>query len=147
MHEYYGGCYCGAIRYEISLNSPDEARTSLCHCGNCKKFTGGPFGLTTKLPLSAFSLTSGATTLHTADNGSGSLLHREFCSTCGGPICEYGDAVKESTRYVFTGTLDDWKGAVEGDGWARPKGEFFTEKRAEWEKPVDRCFQKRRIKE
>jgi len=35
--KYPGGCYCTKIRYEISLDDADkEARTSLCHCGNCK---------------------------------------------------------------------------------------------------------------
>ncbi len=32
---YKGGCYCGEIRYTIDV-SPDNARTSLCHCLNCK---------------------------------------------------------------------------------------------------------------
>ena len=26
----------GALKYEINISSPDEARTSLCHCKNCK---------------------------------------------------------------------------------------------------------------
>lgn len=39
---YTGGCYCGAIKYEIDLASADEARTSLCHCRNCKVRTEIP---------------------------------------------------------------------------------------------------------
>jgi hypothetical protein len=31
-----GSCYCREIKYEVTLSSPDEARTSLCHCKNCK---------------------------------------------------------------------------------------------------------------
>lgn len=33
---YKGACYCKAVQYEIDIASPDEARTSLCHCYNCK---------------------------------------------------------------------------------------------------------------
>ena len=34
---YTGSCYCKEIRYEINLASADEeARTSICHCKNCK---------------------------------------------------------------------------------------------------------------
>lgn len=34
---YPGGCYCTKVRYEIALENADkDARTSLCHCGNCK---------------------------------------------------------------------------------------------------------------
>lgn len=88
-----GGCYCTRIRYTITLPSgPDSARTSLCHCKNCKKFTGGPFGVTTKIPSSAYTVTSGQHLLkiHEADNGSGTVLHREFCSECGSGILEFG---------------------------------------------------------
>ena len=34
MH-YTGSCYCRAIKYEFDV-SPADARTSLCHCHNCK---------------------------------------------------------------------------------------------------------------
>lgn len=88
-----GGCYCGAVRYTITLEDPEnQARTSICHCGNCKKFTGGEHGITTKIPRSAFAVTEGRKHVrtHEADNGSGTVLHREFCGTCGGPLLEYG---------------------------------------------------------
>ena len=35
MPVYNGGCYCGEVKYTIDV-SPDDARTSLCHCKNCK---------------------------------------------------------------------------------------------------------------
>ncbi|KAJ5773785.1 Glutathione-dependent formaldehyde-activating enzyme/centromere protein V [Penicillium paradoxum] len=31
-----GSCICRNIEYELRLASNDEARTSLCHCRNCK---------------------------------------------------------------------------------------------------------------
>ncbi|KAL8673967.1 MAG: hypothetical protein Q9168_001610 [Polycauliona sp. 1 TL-2023] len=119
---YNGKCYCGAIKYGIDISSPDEARTSLCHCHNCKlTWTSlAAFGLTTKIPIKAFSYASDSAkpTIHEADNGSGSLLHREFCSKCGTGILEYGAAAAADFRYVMTGTLDD-------PGALPPKGEFF----------------------
>lgn len=36
MAIYTGSCYCGEIKYELTLGSPDDGRTSLCHCRNCK---------------------------------------------------------------------------------------------------------------
>jgi hypothetical protein len=50
----HGGCYCGRLRYDLNLANIDEARTSLCHCMNCKKAFGGVFGVTVKVPVSAF---------------------------------------------------------------------------------------------
>jgi hypothetical protein len=50
-----GSCFCRDVKYRLHLNSTDDARTSLCHCSNCKKAFGGAFGLTSKVPLKAFS--------------------------------------------------------------------------------------------
>ena len=57
-----------------------------------QKFTGGNFGITTKLPKSSFTIKSGKdlVKVHEADNGSGTLLHREFCGNCGTGLLEYG---------------------------------------------------------
>ncbi|OQV09053.1 hypothetical protein CLAIMM_13233 isoform 1 [Cladophialophora immunda] len=122
-----GGCYCGKIRYEITLDDPDkEARTSICHCGNCKKFTGGNFGITSKIPKSSFKVTQGqdAVKVHEADNGTGTILHREFCKECGSGLLEYGANAGDFV-YIFYGTLDHPTDLP-------PKGEFFTSRRDPW---------------
>lgn len=137
MPIYKGSCYCGELKYTINV-SPDDARTSLCHCKNCKvcnrlaqsvwgasmlisrqKFFGTAFGLTTKVPVSSFSYTSESKkpTIHEADNGSGTTLHREFCPTCGSGILEVGAAAMKDFRYIMTGTLDH-------PGDLPPKGNF-----------------------
>ncbi|RYP11818.1 hypothetical protein DL765_007584 [Monosporascus sp. GIB2] len=124
-----GGCYCGAVRYTITLDDPhSQARTSICHCGNCKKFTGGEHGITTKIPKSAFEIKQGRdqVRVHEADNGSGTLLHREFCGTCGGPLLEYGANAGDNI-YVFYGTMEDHARAQ-----VQPKGEFFGKLRDPW---------------
>ncbi|GAA5904942.1 hypothetical protein JCM6882_002400 [Rhodosporidiobolus microsporus] len=151
MVTYEGGCYCRSVRYTVTLQNPaEEARSSMCHCKNCKKFTGGPYGLTIKLPISSIAYTAGsspqgdgpgALTTHTADNGSGAQITRWFCSTCGTGLAEVGEQVKDKQRYLFTGTLDDSEADI-----ARPKGEFFTKYRASWLQPID-GFQKKEIKE
>ncbi|RLM01921.1 hypothetical protein CFD26_108124 [Aspergillus turcosus] len=140
MPQYTGSCYCRNIKYEISLSSPDEARTSLCHCSNCKKAFGTNYGLTAKIPKDAFKLTAGKPKEHVGDNGSGSLLHREFCDNCGSFILEYGDAVKDQARYICVGTLDDPEALP-------PKGEFFCSSRASWMPEVPNVFHKQKIKE
>ncbi|RYP93294.1 hypothetical protein DL770_000583 [Monosporascus sp. CRB-9-2] len=139
-----GGCYCGAIRYTITLDDPhSQARTSICHCGNCKKFTGGEHGITTKIPKSAFEIKQGRDQIrvHEADNGSGTLLHREFCGTCGGPLLEYGANAGDNI-YVFYGTMEDHARAQ-----VQPKGEFFGKLRDPWMPEIQGLFQKREIKE
>ncbi|KAA8898842.1 DUF636 domain protein [Sphaerosporella brunnea] len=142
MPTYVGSCYCNEITYKITLSSPDEARTSICHCRNCRKWFGSAYGITTKIPLSSLQITSGTTTKHESDNGSGTNLFREFCGTCGSGILEYGEHAKGEWRYVTYGTLDE-KGQEE----LKPKGEFFCKSRREWVQPVPGAFQKREIKE
>lgn len=115
-----GSCYCRALQYQVDLNSADDARTSLCHCRNCKvrsitvfllsimrslhkrfqcmfvadpvkqKAFGTNYGLTAKIPKDAFQYTQGTPKEHAADNGSGTMLFREFCDYCGSFILEYG---------------------------------------------------------
>jgi len=115
MPTYSGSCFCRAIRYELTLASPDNARSSLCHCHNCKvtpqhkrnpiykylpivlrsdrirtqKAYGTNYGLAAKVPKDALRITAGTLREHVADNGSGVLVHREFCGTCGSFILEY----------------------------------------------------------
>lgn len=57
-----------------------------------QKFTGGPFGITSKIPEKSLTVVQGKEliTVHEADNGSGTTLHREFCKECGSPILERG---------------------------------------------------------
>ncbi|KAH9839827.1 Mss4-like protein [Rhodofomes roseus] len=139
MPTYNGGCYCGNIRYELSLDSPDQARMSICHCTNCKKFTGSAFGITAKIPASAFRLRKGQTTHHVGDNGSGTQLTREFCGACGSGVLEYGAHAGENV-YLFYGSLD------EPDALP-PKGEFFCKERAQWLPEIPGLFHKREVKE
>ncbi|MCJ1364936.1 hypothetical protein MMC16_004053 [Acarospora aff. strigata] len=137
---YTGHCYCGEIKYEIDLSSPDEARTSLCHCKNCKRFFGTEFGLTAKIPVGAFKVTAGKTKEHVSDNGSGTTLYREFCSTCGSGILEYGEPAKDKFRYIMCGTLDDFDALP-------PKGEFFCKARSGWMPEIPGIFHKQAIQE
>ncbi|KAG0698679.1 Mss4-like protein [Suillus ampliporus] len=106
MH-YTGSCYCGQLKYSVELGSADKARTSLCHCNNCRKFTGGNYGITTKVIRSSFHCT-------TADRV---MIHRDFC-------VEYGPNAGDFI-YVFSGTFD-------GPAQLHPKGEFLTKCRAGW---------------
>jgi hypothetical protein len=136
---YPGGCFCEQVRYEINLKSPDDARMSICHCKNCKKFTGSECGITAKIPRSTFRLTRGEIKKHQKDNGSGTLLTREFCGTCGSGIAEYGANAGDNT-YIFYGSLD-----VPDE--LPPKVEYFCKYRATWMPAVPGLPQKREVKE
>ncbi|KAF2838093.1 DUF636 domain protein [Patellaria atrata CBS 101060] len=135
-----GSCYCRSVEYTLDLASASDARTSLCHCRNCKKAFGGNYGLTAKVPKETFKYTKGTPREHRADNGSGTQLVREFCAECGSFILEYGEPAEPKFRYIVVGSLDEPEALP-------PKGEFFCKSRASWMPEIPDVFHKREIKE
>jgi hypothetical protein len=81
-----GRCVCNKLQYSLDLDSPENARTTLCHCHNCRRAFGTNYGLTAKVPLDAFKYESGTPKKYKQGNG----VTREFCDNCGAFICEYG---------------------------------------------------------
>jgi hypothetical protein len=137
-----GHCVCKALTYSVSLDSPDDARTTLCHCQSCRRAFGTNYGLTTKVPVDAFKYESGKPKLFQQDNG----VVREFCDNCrrslntrpditltwstgGAYITEYGQEAKHKFRYVMWGTFDEPEKVP-------PKGEFYCSNKPEWMPPI-----------
>ena len=100
-----GSCLCGAVKYELSTD-PTEA--GACHCGMCRKWTGGiNISFEAKPDQISFEGTENITTYMASEWG-----ERCSCSKCGSslyyrivaPGPHYG------TYYVGMGTLDDPSG-------------------------------------
>ncbi|KAK0386677.1 hypothetical protein NLU13_6512 [Sarocladium strictum] len=131
---FSGSCVCQSLQYNLSLDSPDDARTSLCHCHSCRRAFGTNFGLTMKVPLESFDYTKGTPTKFRQDNG----VVREFCKECAAYICEYGEQAVDKFRYIMWGTVD------EADQFL-PKGEFFCRDRVKWMPEIPGIFHKREV--
>jgi len=99
-----GGCLCGGVRYEVA---GPLAPVQLCHCGQCRKAQGGPFGANTPVASAAFRLMQGADLLREFRASPGK--RRVFCGTCGGPIFSQRDDAPDALR-LRAGTLDDGAG-------------------------------------
>ena len=54
-----GGCYCGAVRYEVTGQRFDQ---TLCHCAICRRTTGAPVVAWLSVRPDDFRLTAGAPT-------------------------------------------------------------------------------------
>ena len=63
-----GACHCGKITYEAEI---DPATVSACHCTDCKRVSGGAFGVFLHVPRDIFVQDSGALERFrkTADSG------------------------------------------------------------------------------
>ncbi len=94
-----GGCFCGAIRYEIS----DAPRASVnCHCTMCRRTSAAPFVSWLVVDKAHFRYTRGEpATLKSSTDGT-----RYFCTGCGTPVVCINASHPEWVD-VTLGSLDD----------------------------------------
>ena len=103
MTEITGGCFCGAIRYEIE-GAP--FRIANCHCDDCRKATGAAYSTNVFFKEEQITVLRGSTKKfdHVADSGNG--MTKEFCGNCGSQIFGTG-AMRPGVIHVKVGTIDD----------------------------------------
>jgi hypothetical protein len=77
-----GGCACGAIRYECDLA---PVMMLNCHCRDCQRASGSAYAAIVVVPKAAVHI-RGEPRYHTVIGGSGKLVERGFCPTCGSPV-------------------------------------------------------------
>ncbi len=71
-----GGCFCGAIRYQIA-GSP--RRVANCHCEHCRRTSGAPFLTWVEVDPSRFRFVSGTPSRYE----SRPRVTRQCCPSCG----------------------------------------------------------------
>ena len=77
-------CMCGALR--LTLPVPEAARlVVVCHCLDCQRRSGGPFGLGAFYPAE-FATISGDHRKFTRSAASGGNVHNFFCPKCGSTV-------------------------------------------------------------
>lgn len=91
-----GGCLCGAVRFAAEDTETDY---HACHCGMCRRWSGGPF-FGAKTSRVVFE---GAETL--ARYASSAWAERGFCKACGSTLFYY---LKPTQSFVMSvGSFDD----------------------------------------
>ncbi len=93
-----GGCFCGAIRYQID---DGQYLTANCHCTMCRKTSAAPFVTWLVVPTGSFHYSKGKPeVLNSSDTGT-----RYFCSRCGTPVACVNSAHPDNID-ITTGSLD-----------------------------------------
>jgi len=113
-----GGCLCGAVRFTI-WEGPQA--TSVCHCGMCRRWTGGPMAaIHSKSPVQLDS----ADTL-TWFSGS-EWAERGFCNRCGTTLF-YRLKQAPDELYPTAGALDDpgWVTGIDRHIFVDEKPPFY----------------------
>lgn len=110
-----GGCYCGAVRYEISGKFLSRAQ---CHCRACQHISGGGPNYFALVNPDHVALTKGALAQFTRDDLDNAVT-RSFCATCGTHVFTQRPGLPQWVLKI--GTLDD-PSAFKG-----PQAAIFTE--------------------
>lgn len=78
-----GGCHCGYITYEASI---DTEQVGICHCTDCQTLSGSAFRTYVLATKADFRLLSGRLKSYVKTGQSGARRAQTFCSRCGTPI-------------------------------------------------------------
>ena len=78
-------CACGQLRIRCA---GDPAKVSLCHCLDCQRRTGSPFGIAAFFDAAATEVT-GASRSYRRASDSGFPVTFHFCGTCGSTVFWY----------------------------------------------------------
>lgn len=117
---YKGGCYCGAVQFEISSAISNIIH---CHCSECRKLQGSSFATNGVVDAETFNLIHGKDDL-TAHKLTDTQT-RFFCKHCGSPIKSENTKVPGKVR-VRLGTIDT-------DIEEKPQAHIFVSSKANWD--------------
>ncbi|MES2819205.1 MAG: GFA family protein [Pseudomonadota bacterium] len=95
---HQGGCHCGALRYRFDAPLHDIAH---CHCGICRRTSGGLITTWLTVPLAAFAWTAGTP----REYASSASCRRYFCGQCGAQLTLFTDH-SPATLDITIATLD-----------------------------------------
>jgi hypothetical protein len=113
-----GGCFCGAVRYEI--RAPLRKARS-CHCSRCRKAFSGAGSAYAEVESGSFRWTSGRHRLIHYESTPGWGLC--FCGICGTTLC----GTHEGEVHGVT------LGSVDGDPGVQIKMHIFVGSKAPWD--------------
>ncbi|KAJ5953513.1 hypothetical protein N7454_000409 [Penicillium verhagenii] len=102
-----GACLCKNIVYRVVLPAPESyPDLIICHCTNCKRYTGAGFSTNIIVPSSDFQYTKGSPKLYLDNDNKGGKVRREFCPDCGTPFTSQSENDMRAIA-VKSGTLDE----------------------------------------
>ena len=93
-----GRCLCGAVELRLS---GEPLSVTYCHCGTCRRATGGPLAVFVGYDVSQIGYPKRTPRSFTSSPG----IDRPFCPDCGSRI-GYSDADLPSRLYLHLGILD-----------------------------------------
>jgi hypothetical protein len=94
-----GGCFCGAIRYQVSAT---PAMVAYCHCADCRRSGGSVVSVLAGFPREGHALLQGDPRYHEDQQG----IRRGFCGDCGTSLYYQNPNFPENL-YLHIGSFDE----------------------------------------
>lgn len=94
------------MTYRIDLPDSTTPKVILCHCINCKRYTGSGFSANIAVPKTSLHWTKGQPKLYVDKSERGTGVPRMFCGDCGTPFTSEPSG-QDEVIIIKTGTLDD----------------------------------------
>jgi len=82
MNQRIASCGCGKVRI---VCSGEPVRISMCHCLDCQRRTGAPFGAQSWFPPDRLTIT-GTTSAYVRSVEGGNRVTFQFCPTCASTV-------------------------------------------------------------
>ena len=79
----HGTCHCGAIAWEGEV---DPAKVTVCHCGDCQRFSGAAFRASVPSKAEDFAILRGEPVRYVKTAEYGNRRAQAFCGRCGTPV-------------------------------------------------------------
>ena len=124
MQATYGGCLCGAVRFEIT---GPFLRAGHCHCSRCRRHSGTAVGTQGRVRREDFHLLEGQDRVRVFRPERGAV--KAFCVTCGSSL--FGGTWPEGDEVSIR------LGALDGDPGIRPQFHTFVDSKAAWDEIRD----------
>ncbi|RKK19011.1 hypothetical protein BFJ67_g17645 [Fusarium oxysporum f. sp. cepae] len=130
---FSGSCLCGTITYSVSAKIDT---TALCHCSDCKKWSGSAFSANAIVPRDSFKLQTGQPSYYDTIGTSGKKNRHFFCTKCGSSLYAELDVMADKT-VLKAGTLEGEDSGMNG----AVDIEFFTKDRSPYLRVIDEAKQ------
>ena len=113
-------CSCGSVT--LTLTGPPALVVS-CHCTDCQRRSGSPYGVGAYYPEAAATIT-GETREYTRPGASGRMVRNHFCPVCGTSVFWYADRLPGHVAVAV--------GALADPSFPPPDRSVFEETRLSW---------------
>jgi len=147
-----GSCLCKGIHFTVK---GQDKGAVLCHCSNCKSFSGSTYGHNYRMMKTTIDYQKGKDLVRSYRDDatkSGKVLERFFCSRCVRLMGSFHFLVMPlglltykllqgaslmNVPEAIPGLAVVCAGAIEGDNSMKPKFELFEEDRRPWLRKVN----------